>query len=355
LRHKSFLRLIVTFLFGVLTTLIGIYLLLITRSNENLPLQPLESYRPQFTLEGASGIEQKREQIIGYIFGENLPSTLPQVEGSELTVGMPRGFESMMSLQELENTCSSETLLIYHAGHFGSTHENDLQAVQSLAAADYPVLVIDMPLIGLNASPVPLDLPNVGNVEIGTYNDLHDQMMFLDQADDYSILRYFLEPVVVALNWADEVGYEHIVAVGLSGGGWTVTLAAAIDERIDQSYPVAGSLPIGLRFRSQKNWGDYEQLIPEFYTQIATYEDLYTMGAYGRQQVQILNAQDPCCFNDLTYAMYENAIQDVLKGDGNFRVYWDAESSEHHISDSAIAQILEGVPDDYRPNCVPNP
>jgi PhoPQ-activated pathogenicity-related protein len=37
--------------------------------------------------------------------------------------------------------------------------------------------------------------------------------------------------------------YKHIVMAGLSGGGWTTTIAAAIDPRIQLSIPIAGSIP----------------------------------------------------------------------------------------------------------------
>ena len=43
------------------------------------------------------------------------------------------------------------------------------------------------------------------------------------------------------------LGYKRVVMVGLSGGGWTTTVAAAIDPRIDLSIPVAGSLPFAMR------------------------------------------------------------------------------------------------------------
>ena len=37
--------------------------------------------------------------------------------------------------------------------------------------------------------------------------------------------------------------------IGLSGGGWTTTVAAAIDPRVGLSIPVAGSLPFDMRFQ----------------------------------------------------------------------------------------------------------
>ena len=60
-------------------------------------------------------------------------------------------------------------------------------------------------------------------------------------------LRYFLEPCVLTANWAKAQGYQDLYMAGLSGGGWSTTFAAAIDTRINASFPVAGSTPCGLR------------------------------------------------------------------------------------------------------------
>eukprot|EP01043_Picozoa_sp_COSAG02_P103688 COSAG02_NODE_39697_length_414_cov_0.596825_2_plen_47_part_01 len=47
---------------------------------------------------------------------------------------------------------------------------------------------------------------------------------------------------MLAVNYAKNVlRYKHIVMVGISGGGWTTTVSAAIDPRIELSMPIAGS------------------------------------------------------------------------------------------------------------------
>ena len=72
------------------------------------------------------------------------------------------------------------------------------------------------------------------------------------------VMRYFLEPVVLAVNYAVNVlKYKHIAMVGLSGGGWTTTIAAAIDSRITLSMPIAGSMP-----KTRSTF--YPQYVPDF-------------------------------------------------------------------------------------------
>jgi ABC-type proline/glycine betaine transport system ATPase subunit len=59
-------------------------------------------------------------------------------------------------------------------------------------------------------------------------------------------MRFFLEPVILAVNYAVNVlKYETIVLMGLSGGGWSTTIAAAVDPRIQLSMPTAGSISHG--------------------------------------------------------------------------------------------------------------
>ena len=50
---------------------------------------------------------------------------------------------------------------------------------------------------------------------------------------------------------------------GLSGGGWTTTIASALDPRIVLSFPVAGSVPFAMRDEHPgdpyHDLGDFEQ------------------------------------------------------------------------------------------------
>src|SRR5437763_4421549 len=85
-----------------------------------------------------------------------------------------------------------------------------------------------------------------------------------------SPIKYFLEPTAVSLNYlksSDRAGgfpkYRAFHMVGLSGGGWTTTVYAAIDPTIRCSFPVAGTIPLYLR--SGGSVGDREQFEPSFY------------------------------------------------------------------------------------------
>ena len=72
------------------------------------------------------------------------------------------------------------------------------------------------------------------------------------------------------------------------------------DDRINESFSVAGSFPIWLRSDS-RDYGDYEQTIPEFY-KIANYPELYFLSSYGDRSLYLFyNEFDPCCFSGEVY------------------------------------------------------
>ena len=49
-----------------------------------------------------------------------------------------------------------------------------------------------------------------------------------------------------------EYNFKRYSMIGLSGGGWTTVVYAAIDERISDSFSVAGSIPFYLRVDEQR-------------------------------------------------------------------------------------------------------
>lgn len=174
-------------------------------------------------------------------------------------------------------------------------------------------------------------------------------------------MRYFLEPTLAGLNYVSrESGrgglpkYKAFHMTGLSGGGWTTTVYAALDPRIRCSIPVAGTMPLYLR--SGGSVGDLEQFEPGFYG-IAGYPTLYVLGALGKDriQVQVLVRRDDCCFGERQHdavhagADYRQSLRDYEKrvqgrlhevGAGQFRVEVDETAPSHMISHWTIEQVL---------------
>jgi len=176
---------------------------------------------------------------------------------------------------------------------------------------------------------------------------VHDPMFTLE-TPTLSPFKYFLEPVVRAVNYAEQVLHaRHVHMIGISGGGWTTTLAAALDPRIEVSFPVAGTLPGYLRRQdapcSQPDRGDLEQYHPVLYS-IADYLDLYILGSYGRgrAQLQVLNQFDSCCFAGIRFLTYEDIVKDVVRrlGAGTYDIFLDSSHRSHLISDHALESAI---------------
>jgi hypothetical protein len=187
------------------------------------------------------------------------------------------------------------------------------------------------------------------------------EAMFKKALTNGSPIKYFLEPVAASLNYlkthdqSDRFPkYRAFHMAGLSGGGWTTTIYAAIDPTIRCSFPVAGSIPLYLR--AGGSVGDREQFEPGFY-RLAGYPDLYVLGAAGpdRKQVQILVRRDDCCFGQSQHDMkaagmeyaeamrqYEQSVQSALKsvGPGSFRLEIDETAPGHMISHHTVEAVI---------------
>jgi hypothetical protein len=250
-----------------------------------------------------------------------------------LTVTMPHGVDSIVYLLHPQRPIGR--LFLYHHGHTLDVPEPDGSSalVSALLSRGYLVAVLAMPLYAPNNKPV-VELPRVGPLRL----TIHNQLRLLE-TDGFSPLRLFLEPPAAVLNHVERrFRVESVAMAGLSGGGWTTTVYAALDPRIVASYPIAGSLPLHLR---GYDWGDYEQTEPGFY-RLATYPELHVLGAHGRRQVQFLIERDTCCFDGRRHDAYEGSVQDALAslGPGNFRVQLDTVNRGHEIFPGAIDAIL---------------
>jgi lysophospholipase L1-like esterase len=296
--------------------------------------------------------KRKREAIIRYIWGE---------------AGFPRAKPAAVEkntfnpVKSLQNAASVETFTIrMEAGQENTTHHfvpkrkngrlvvlqhghactfDDAQdprgagmanAIDTLLGEGYAILAAYMPHMR------PEDCRTVP----------HAQMFDL-AIQSGSPLKFFLEPVAISLN-ALKGRYKEVHMAGLSGGGWTTTIYAAVDPSIRCSFPVAGSIPLYLR--TGGSVGDKEQYLDEFYS-MASYPDLYLLGAFGpgRKQIQILNRRDDCCFGEaqhktartgLAYEpalrVYEKEVQQAVGTLGRFRLDIDDSAPRHMISADAV-------------------
>ena len=237
---------------------------------------------------------------------------------------------------------SNNKLIIYHQGHDGDFLLGK-NTIQFFLKNGYSIIAFNMPLKGMNNQPV-IETSDFGPIKFIS----HKQFPLLESSK-FSPMKYFVEPIVLSLNYIDgSYDYDDYYMIGISGGGWTTIVYSAIDERVSKSYSVAGSYPLHLRHEA-KNLGDYEQINPNLY-RIANYLELYIMSSFGddRKLVQLFIYNDPCCFQAELYEKfpYGNAIQDrleILGGEGKFSVFLDNSTNQHEISDHALSLILDDM------------
>jgi len=362
-----FILMLSTFSYGVMVTELQIFPYDLFKDiktkffnkNINLSIQP-ELYEDDVSslvkINNTSDILTKRTLLIQYVWksSELSTSSVLQVENNIFDTKYVN-FENLESIDKfsiiMENDVKSipylfhsETpngnLVIYHQGHKGDFIHGS-ETIQKLLINGYDILAFSMPLLGMNNQPI-VDLPNFGKIKLSIHNHLR-----LLESEDFSPIKYFLEPITISLNYLDdEFDYQSYSMIGISGGGWTTTLYSAIDERISKSFSIAGSYPIYLR-NEPKNLGDYEQTVPELYA-ISNYLELYIMSSYGlnRSHIQFFNENDPCCFSGTAFESYDDLIKQKIDslGQGNFEIYLDDTHNEHKISEYVLNKILEYLP-----------
>ena len=307
-------------------------------------------------------IDQKRNELIEFFWNvgsiqhfDNITfrPQLPEVESDisdsrynnfqnlkridKLTVEMEYGINSISYLFTPEK--SNEKLILYHHGH-AEDFLSGKDTIQFFLDRNFTVLAMTMPLMGMNNQPV-VEIDGLGEMKLISHNQFQ-----LLEANNFNPMKLFLDPIEINLNFVEkEYDFNRYSIVGLSGGGWTAVVYSAIDDRISDSFSVAGSMPFYLRV-SERDIGDYEQSNIDLY-KITNYLELYVLSAYGddRKHIQIFNKNDPCCYSGNGYESYEFFIKDKLLqlGKGNFQIFIDDTHIEHKISNTVLEYIAKNT------------
>lgn len=270
------------------------------------------------TLTTQPAIARGRAAMRQFVFGS---PALPRLQPVGGVVTMQNGFTST-----IREYGSGQRVVLWHFGH-GSETPSERAAIDALVADGWRVMALHMPLTGANATPVTVEIAPRRALTFALIPDGgHNMMPLLEDVTDGSPLRYFVDPVIAVVNQLEAEGVRDIRMGGLSGGGWTVVLAMALDTRIDAGVSVAGSLPLSMR--SVSDWGDWEQWES---ARLYDYVDLYAMAAQGRRLTLVYNTHDDCCF-----AIREAAWADGIEG---VNVVIDHEARGHVVGAVALEAI----------------
>ena len=225
-------------------------------------------------------------------------------------------------------------LVIYQNGYGGTgTFHDRKELIAEMISEGYAVMALNLPNLGEN-SVRKRYLPRFG------WYQMNNSWRLLDIVD--RPMRFWFQPVVGVVSYAKEAyAYDNIDMIGFSAGGFVAIVAAAADERIRRSYPVAGTYPMYLRS------GNKQSPRPHYYAPMihaANFLEMFALATFGsnRRQLQIFNRFDRCCYSGVKGKHYEKAVQDTVKaiGGGGFRVLLDETHARHMVSDFALQAIF---------------
>lgn len=279
------------------------------RNERGVSITPPE-LQGRVTVRSLEDAKALRARLIAAIFAGPLPSALPSARPTPSPFPEASDAELLSAgSYYLASAKPNGKLAIYHAGHKETVLIGGALTIRAMLAAGFDVLALSMP------------------------EEPHARF-----ADDPLPLRPFLEPVALSLNYAmAKRPYTEVVMAGLSGGGWTTVVYSAIDTRIHRSYPIAGSWPFFLRKLRSDSIGDFEQQLPGLNV---GYLDLYLLASSdGREQLQIFNRDDPCCFSgELPLSYHTFLSEEAAKLGGSFGMVIDA--NDNHTLSPALTRLI---------------
>jgi hypothetical protein len=279
-------------------------------------------------------LAQRNVVVPGYVRAANLRNV------SRWSVTMQYGWTSLFTLFAPVTTRPGGSAgMIYHAGH-DQACTNEQYFIKQFVAAGYVVACLDMPLTGANAG---------NKIVAHERGDLlireHEEMEQLRTAT-FNPLSLFVTPVSIVVNHFVSQGVNEIAMAGLSGGGWTTDLAAALDKRIDISFSVAGSMPFYARAWAKpagQSIGDYEQWLPGL-QDIVDYFDLYMLAGQNARHHNIYIVDDDCCFGGHAADHWKSFLSERMADiGGQYSIFYDTTTDDHMVSTWTTGQILARV------------
>ncbi len=376
------------------------------RSQPSQSRQNRAAIARQIRFHTAAGADAKRQQLINWIWPGGLPATLPSatdVPLSEFPAGLQGKYQPINRslvggvvkldanvsdmdfhsisylLSPKSATANTNRLVIVHQGHFDSAQALDRgigNCANVLLQRGYSVLLVQMPLSGWNTDNT-VKLPGGQAVTIsGITGAAHDDMFrkLAAKIGTGAVYRLFIEPVVQDINYFTHAvpNAGDVSMTGLSGGGWTATMAPTVDARIKLSIPVAGSAPFYCRLNDPRHVGegDSEQYQAPLYNEnvkpdgsgggVCTYLEMYALGGYGqgRRQIMVTNLHDPSCFAGTFPDGFKNIVSEAVSNQfraGSWEhIYDTAHISLHQMTDGTISNvILPALAVPEPPACVP--
>ena len=325
-------------------------------SDEILPILYQTDIQSLIHIDNENDITKTRNQIIDFVWKESKFSKTKMPSKIELDIQDER-YDDIINLEKIDKITitmeygvesyayvflakqNNKDIVLYHQGHDGDFVKGK-KTIEFFLEKGYSVVAFSMPLHGMNNQPI-VNIENIGVIKMKT----HEQFRLLD-SDNFSSIKFFLEPILIAVNYIEySYNLDSIFMVGISGGGWTTTMYSAIDDRIEKSFSVGTMLPLFISLNAP-SIPHYESVLLELYQKVS-YMDLYILSSFGenRAQIKIINKFDSCCHGGISYQVFEEEIMETMEklNNGNFTIFLDDSHNGHKISDTALQVILENI------------
>lgn len=345
-------------------------------------------HAPAILVDKTGWLKAARKRLIQQVWGGSLPSAAPSLvepnyagtsvktyynsdvaSVTRLTFSLPRGGLGVVHVA-YPTAARNGAIACTSAGH-NEVPEDQSDGTnmglmsQAWLRAGCVWIGGSMPFMGHNPSTLAVTADNGLLLNMIASAGHHDFSTYATQVS-VDPMRWYVDPMLLAINWAvtgGVSGITRVVADGISGGGFTTDLLAAVEPRINRSYPTCDSLPFDLAkttfslgtsstVYSQYDWESRDSSVA-FPSNPAWYgpsylnggvEILYALGALesGRRRVQWLRDNDPV-FTAVTLhtqlAQRAATVQAWVNGHAEIRIDTTAEIG-HTESASMRAAIL---------------
>jgi hypothetical protein len=223
---------------------------------------------------------------------------------------------------------------VYNEGHGTSGIAGAAPMIDWLLAAGWQVLVLDMPLDGLN----------IADAHYPVFD--HNDMDFVAREEGVSALRWFFLPIAGAVDLVFDDAHTRatgvdLLMIGRSGGGWASMLYSAMDPRVDVAANISGGAPLSTFLDStlfRRLGSHYENETATLYDQVSEMDFLLAAGTRGN--FHFFSTHDPCCYWFTPSHPYIRFLDSLKARNGKkYRVFVDGQNTIHGLGPRGLEML----------------
>ena len=240
-----------------------------------------------------------------------------------------------------KNKQNNRKLLIYIEGHRGNPYDSKsfLDLKKQFSKLNYDILSLSMSNLGYNEKGYitnTLNFPGINKKE--KRHEIYSEYKDKNNPDKYPLSLMLTGNYYLIKNILKKYNYEKIIAVGISGGGWYVTILPALIENIDISISFSGTRSIPFHMYSATKHLEYRH--SKIYN-FLDYEDLYYLATLDFDGHQIRYHYQINDFNEGKFSESMKKISD--KFNNKFFKVKLKYDGKHDINLKMIHKIINNI------------